>query len=67
MKANPPLPAEMLADLDKLAIFAAQQRVNGWQRAYGADAVVEAQAEVDRRRRKLIANEPGAAAEESQK
>jgi hypothetical protein len=57
----------MLADLDKLAIFAAQQRVNGWQRAYGADAVKEAQAEIDRRRRRLIANEPGAAAEESQK
>jgi hypothetical protein len=52
MKGKVPPLAEMLSELDKLSILAAQQRVNGWYRAYGQAAVKEAQAEIDRRRAK---------------
>lgn len=64
MKANPPSLEEMLADLAVLSVFSSQQRVNGWARAYGTDHVREVQEYVDNRRRNLVANEPGAAAED---
>jgi hypothetical protein len=63
-KVNPPNEIEMLAEIDRRSLFAAQQLVNGWHRQFGADSVKAAQDELDRRRRKLIANEPGAAAAE---
>jgi hypothetical protein len=64
MKANPPSLEEMLGWTAVVSVFHAQQLVNGWQRAYGSDHVRDVQAEVDRRRRRLVANEPGAAAED---
>jgi len=63
-KACPFTPAYFLAAIDRLPLFFAQQKVNDWHRAYGYEAVKEAQDELDRRRRKLIANEPGVAASE---
>jgi len=51
-KSTAPTAAEMLAQIDRLPIFPAQQLVNGWVRAYGWDAASAAQKELDRRRRK---------------
>lgn len=63
-KACPFKPEYLLSMIDRLPLFAAQQRVNDWHKAYGYEAVKDAQDELDRRRRKLIANEPGVAASE---
>jgi hypothetical protein len=52
MKACPYTPAQMLAEIDRLPLFPAQQLVNGWHRDYGVEATREVQAELDRRRRK---------------
>lgn len=52
MKPKYPTTAEIIDGMDKLTIFAAQQLVNGLQRAYGTEAVKGAQAEIDRRRAK---------------
>jgi hypothetical protein len=52
MKSKCPTTAEIIDGMDKLTIFAAQQMVNGIYRAYGAEAVKEAQEEIDRRRAK---------------
>jgi hypothetical protein len=63
-KACPFPPAQLLAMIDRLPLFHAQQHVNDWHRYYGTEAVKDVQDELDRRRRKLIANEEGAAAAE---
>jgi hypothetical protein len=55
----PPTPAQMIAELDRRPLFEAQQLVNGWQKAFGAEVVKEAQAEVDRRWRKAMDHTEG--------
>jgi hypothetical protein len=64
-KPEPLTTEEMVAELSKVSLYEAQYKVNSWARIYGNDAVTGAQAEVDRRRRKLIANDDGAAAAEA--
>jgi hypothetical protein len=53
-KACPYTPAQLLAQIDRVPLFHAQQKVNDWHRAYGTEAVKEVQAEIDRRRAKLV-------------
>jgi hypothetical protein len=57
MKACPYTPAQLLAMIDRLPLFHAQQHVNDWHRYYGTEAVKEVQAELDRRRAKLVESE----------
>lgn len=57
-KACPYTPAELLGFIDKLPLFAAQQHVNDWHKAYGSEAVKDVQAELDRRRRKDTERSP---------
>jgi hypothetical protein len=63
-KACPFKQEYLLSVIDSLPLFHAQQRVNDWHRAYGYEAIKDVQEELDRRRRKLVANDPGVAASE---
>ena len=54
MKACPFKPEYLLSLINRLPLFAAQQHVNDWHKAYGYEAVKELQEELDRRRAKEV-------------